>query len=131
MKEFQNLNPILKDNYFNNKFTQSRKTIAHENMKFLDKVPKKNLPELKLAKINMRPGSNSETEQSDNKISIKTGLKYIPLIPKNKKNVLVKKTELMFPKIKNETNKNFYTEKEKRFIAKELQKIKLYMELMM
>ena len=113
MKEFQNLNSILKDNYFNNKFTQNRKIIVHENMKFLDKLPKKNLPELRLTKINMRPGSNSETEQSDNKISIKTGLKYIPLIPKNKKNVLVKKTELMFPKIKNETNNNFYTEKEK------------------
>ena len=113
MKEFQNLNPILKDNYFNNKYTRSGKTIIYENMKYLDKAPKKNLPELKLAKINMRPGSNSETEQSDNKISIKTDLRYIPLIPKKKKNVLVKKTELMFPKIKNETNNDFYTEKEK------------------
>ena len=113
MKEFQNLNPILKDNYFNNKYTRSGKTIIYENMKYLDKAPKKDLPELKLAKINMRPGSNSETEQSDNKISIKTDLKYIPLIPKKKKNILVKKTELMFPKIKNETNNDFYTEKEK------------------
>jgi hypothetical protein len=109
MKEFQNINPILKDNYFNNKFSQNRKTIIYENMKLLDKYPKKNLPELRLTKIKMRPGSNPETEQNEpNKISRKTGLKYAPLIPKIQKNhALVKKTELMFPKIKNATNNNF------------------------
>ena len=113
MKEFQNWNPILKDNYFNNKYTQNKRAIIHENMKFLDNVPKKNLPELKLTKIKMRQ-FNSETEHNDNnKITIKTGLNYIPLIPKKKKNILVKKTELMFPKIKNETNNDFYIEKDK------------------
>ena len=119
MKEFQNINPILKDNYFNNKFSQNRKTIIYENMKLLDKYPKKNLPELRLTKIKMRPGSNPETEQNEhNKISRKTGLKYAPLIPKIQKNhALVKKTELMFPKIKNATNNNFYNERENNMIV--------------
>ena len=38
------MNPILKDNFFNNKYSQNIKTIIYENMKFLDKLPKKNLP---------------------------------------------------------------------------------------
>ena len=119
MKEFQNINPILKDNYFNNKYSQNRKTIMHENIKFLDKIPKKNLPELRLTKLKMRPTTNPETEHNEqnNKISRKTGLKYAPLIPKIQKNhALIKKTELMFPKIKNTTNNNFYNEQERNLI---------------
>ena len=107
------MNPILKDNFFNNKFSQNKKTIMYENIKFLDKIPKKNLPELRLTKLKMRPGTNPETENNEqNKISRKTGLKYAPLIPKIQKNhALVKKTELMFPKIKNATNNNFIMSK--------------------
>jgi protein phosphatase 2C family protein 2/3 len=119
MKEFQNINPILKDNYFNNKYSQNRKTIIHENIKFLDKIPKKNLPELRLTKLKMRPTTNPETENNEqnNKISRKTGLKYAPLIPKIQKNhALIKKTELMFPKIKNATNNNFCNEQERNLI---------------
>ena len=112
------MNPILKDNFFNNKFSQNKKTTTHENIKFLDKIPKKNLPELRLTKLKMRPGTNPETENNEqNKISRKTGLKYAPLIPKIQKNhALVKKTELMFPKIKNATNNNFYNEQEHNMI---------------
>ena len=110
------MNPILKDNFFNNKYSQNRKTIMYENIKFLDKMPKKNFPELRLTKIKSRPGTNPETEQNgqNNKISRKTGLKYAPLIPKIQKNhALVKKTELMFPKIKNSsTNNNFNNEQQ-------------------
>jgi protein phosphatase 2C family protein 2/3 len=119
MKEFQNINPILKDNYFNNKYSQNRKTIIHENIKFLDKIPKKNLPELRLTKLKMRPTTNPETEHNEqnNRISRKTGLKYAPLIPKIQKNhALIKKTELMFPKIKNATNNNFCNEQERNLI---------------
>ena len=112
------MNPILKDNFFNNKFSQNKKTTKHENIKFLDKIPKKNLPELRLTKLKIRPGTNPETENNEqNKISRKTGLKYAPLIPKIQKNhALVKKTELMFPKIKNATNNNFYNEQEHNMI---------------
>ena len=119
MKEFQNINPILKDNYFNNKYSKNRKTIMNENIKFLDKMPKKNLPELRLTKLKMRPTTNPETEHNEqnNRISRKTGLKYAPLIPKLQKNhALIKKTELMFPKIKNVTNNNFYNEQERNLI---------------
>ena len=88
MKEFQNMNPILKDNFFNNKYSQNRKTIKYENIKFLEKMPKKNFPELKLTKIKTRPVTNPETGQNEqnNKISRKTGLKYAPLIPKIQEN---------------------------------------------
>ena len=110
MKEFQNINPVLRDNFFGNKFPQNKRTIINENIKFLEKVPKKNLPELKLTKLalKIRPGSDPETEYNTlNKISRKTGLKYVPIIPKIQKNhALIKKTELMFPKIKNSLNNN-------------------------
>ena len=104
------MNPILKDNFFNNKFPQNRKTIANENIKILDKVPKKDLPELMLTNLKMRPGTEPETgNYNNNIINNKTGLKYYPIIPKIKKNnSLHKKTELKFPKIKNITNNNFY-----------------------
>ena len=108
MKEFQKMEPILKDNYVNNKFPlKQRNTI--ESVKFMDKLPKKNLPELKLTKIKIRPGSDPELETNKqnfpNKIGIKTGIKYTPLIPRIQKNhPQIKKTELMFPKIKSGVN---------------------------
>ena len=119
MKEFQNTNPVLKDNFMINKYPQDRKPIMHENIKFLDKLPKKNLPELRLTKIKMRPGSNPELENNGkNTISNKTGLKYAPLIPKAyKNNSLVRKTELMFPKIKNGKINNFGNEPERNMIV--------------
>ena len=119
MKEFQNTNPVLKDNFMINKYPQDRKPIMHENIKFLDKLPKKNLPELRLTKIKMRPGSNPELENNGkNTINNKTGLKYAPLIPKAyKNNSLIRKTELMFPKIKNGKINNFGNEPERNMIV--------------
>ena len=63
--------------------------------------------------MKIRPGSDPEKdnpkEKDKNKINTKTGLKYVPFIPKIHKNhTLIKKAELMFPKIKNATNTNFF-----------------------
>ena len=102
------MEPILKDNYVNNKFPfKQRNTL--ESVKLLDKLPKKNLPELRLTKIKIKPGSDQEVEPNkqnfQNKLGIKTGIKYSPLIPRIQKNhPQIKKTELMFPKIKSGTN---------------------------
>jgi protein phosphatase 2C family protein 2/3 len=102
------MEPILKDNYVNNKFPLKQRNTL-ESVKILDKLPKKNLPELKLTKIKIRPGSDPEVEPNkqnfQNKIGIKTGIKYTPLIPRIQNNhPQIKKTELMFPKIKNGAN---------------------------
>jgi hypothetical protein len=63
--------------------------------------------------MKISPGSDPEKdnpkEKDKNKINTKTGLKYVPFIPKIHKNhTLIKKAELMFPKIKNATNTNFF-----------------------
>ena len=113
MKEFHKTTSALKDNIIQNKFPQNRKSLAHENLKITEQSLKNNLPELKLTKLKIRPGSDPEKdnpkEKDKNKITTKTGLKYVPFIPKIHKNhTLIKKTELMFPKIKNATNTNFF-----------------------
>ena len=113
MKEFHKTTSALKDNLIQNKFPQNRKSLAHENLKITEQGLKNNLPELKLTKLKIRPGSDPEKdnpkEKDKNKITTKTGLKYVPFIPKIHKNhTLIKKTELMFPKIKNATNTNFF-----------------------
>ena len=111
MKEFHKTTSTLKDNLAQNKFVQNRRSLVHENLKITDQIPKNNLPELKLSKLKIRPGSDPEQDKpkEKNKISTKTGLKYVPFIPKaHKTNTLIKKAELMFPKIKNATNTNFF-----------------------
>ena len=113
MKEFHKTTSALKDNLIQSKFPHSRRSLAHENLKIIDQVPKNNLPELKLTKLKIRPGSDPEKDnpkdKDKNKITTKTGLKYIPFVPKMHKNhTLIKKAELMFPKIKNATNTNFF-----------------------
>ena len=113
MKEFHKTTSALKDNIIQNKFPNNRKSLAHENLKIIDQVPKNNLPELKLTKLKIRPGSDPEKDnpkdKDKNKITTKTGLKYVPFVPKMHKNhTLIKKAELMFPKIKNATNTNFF-----------------------
>ena len=115
MKEFHKTTSALKDNLLQNKFPQSRRSLVHESFKITDQLPKNNLPELKLTKLKIRPGSDPEQDhpKDKNKISIKTGLKYIPFIPKAHKNhTLIKKAELMFPKIKNATNTNFFEQQQ-------------------
>ena len=113
MKEFHKTTSALKDNLIQSKFPHSRRSLAHENLKIIDQVPKNNLPELKLTKLKIRPGSDPEKDnpkdKDKNKITTKTGLKYVPFVPKMHKNhTLIKKAELMFPKIKNATNTNFF-----------------------
>ena len=113
MKEFHKTTSALKDNIIQSKFPPNRKSLAHENLKITDQALKNNLPELKLTKMKIRPGSDPEKdnpkEKDKNKINTKTGLKYVPFIPKIHKNhTLIKKAELMFPKIKNATNTNFF-----------------------
>ena len=84
MKEFHKTTSTLKDNLAQNKFVQNRRSLVHENLKITDQIPKNNLPELKLSKLKIRPGSDPEQEKpkEKNKISTKTGLKYVPFIPK-------------------------------------------------
>ena len=113
MKKFHKTTSALKDNLIQSKFPHSRRSLAHENLKIIDQVPKNNLPELKLTKLKIRPGSDPEKDnpkdKDKNKITTKTGLKYVPFVPKMHKNhTLIKKAELMFPKIKNATNTNFF-----------------------
>ena len=115
MKEFHKTTSTLKDNLAQNKFVQNRRSLVHENLKITDQIPKNNLPELKLSKLKIRPGSDPEQDKpkEKNKISTKTGLKYVPFIPKaHKNNTLIKKAELMFPKIKNATNTNFFEQQQ-------------------
>ena len=112
------MNPILKDNFFNSKNIQNRKTITNENIKIVDKgpKPKKDLPELKLTNLKIRPGTEPETDNFiKNKLSNKTGIKYYPIIPKIQNNNY-KNTELKFPKIKNMSNHNLYIEQDKNMI---------------
>ena len=114
MKEFHKTTSTLKDNLMQNKFPQSRRSLAHENIKITDQIPKNNLPELKLTKLKIRPGSDPENLQKEKtKINNKTCLKYAAFIPKVHKNhALIRKAELMFPKIKNATNTNFFEQQQ-------------------
>ena len=111
MKEFHKTSSPLNNNLIQNKFPQNKKSLVHENLKITDQIPKNNLPELKLGKSKMRssPDPEQNHQREKNRISTKTGLKFIPFISKqNKNNSLIKKSELMFPKIKNATNSNFF-----------------------
>ena len=112
--------PFFKDNFLPNKFPQTRRSSKQESIKITDQLPKKNLPELKLTKMKLRPGSDPELEtKNKNKINNKTGLKYVPFIANMNRNFNhIKKTDLMFPKIKNainkinKTNNNFFDQQE-------------------
>ena len=107
MKEFHKPIQVFKDNFLQDKFPQTRRSSKQESLKIIDLQPKKNLPELKLAKAKIRPGSDPELEPKEkHKISNKTGLKYVPFIANMNKNYkTIKKSELMFPKIRNVMNK--------------------------
>ena len=120
MKEFHKQTPNFKEYFLSKKFPQSRRTSKQESIKLTDQLQKKNLPELKLTKVKIRPGSDNEIEQKEkSKICNKTGLKYVPFIANISKNYkVIKRAELMFPKIRNainkinKTNTNFYEQKE-------------------
>ena len=80
-----------------------------DNAKIPEKIPKKNLPELKLIKLKSRLDYDSENDfrgKSINNINIQQ-INVKTNIPKKKKSrSLMKKNELVFPKINNNNNNN-------------------------
>ena len=117
LKEFQKINPNLKDNITHNiKYQTIKKMTNFDNTKIPEKLPKKNLPELKLIKLKSRLDYDSENEyrgKSINNINIQQ-LNVKTNLPKKKKSrSLMKKNELVFPKINN--NLNEYDVSDKRF----------------
>ena len=108
-KDLQKLNPNLKDNIANNIKYQGIKKMANvDNMKIPEKIQKKNLPELKLTKLKTRPDTETENEyrgKSINNTNIQLNTKNpTNLIRKKKSHSLMKKNELVFPKINNNIN---------------------------
>ena len=108
LKDFQKINPNLKDNLTNNIKYQTIKKIGNiDNAKIPEKVPKKNLPELKLMKLKSRFEYDTENDyrgKSINNINIQQ-LNVKTNLPKKKKSrSLMKKNELVFPKINNNNN---------------------------
>ena len=62
-KDLQKINSNIKDNLTNNtKYQGIKKMNNIDNMKIPEKIPKKNLPELKLAKLKTRPDSESDND---------------------------------------------------------------------
>ena len=117
LKEFQKINPNLKDNITHNiKYKTIKKMTNFDNAKIPEKLQKKNLPELKLIKLKSRLDYDSENEyrgKSINNINIQQ-LNVKTNLPKKKKSrSLMKKNELVFPKINN--NLNEYDVSDKRF----------------
>ena len=112
--KLQKITPNLKDNITNNIKHQGMKKMANiDNMKTQEKIQKKNLPEIKLAKIKTKPDSDSENEHRGKNIN-NTNL---PLNNKNllnlkkKSHSLMKKNELIFPKINSNMNELDYDKK--------------------
>ena len=108
LKDFQKINPNLKDNLTNNIKYQTIKKIGNiDSAKIPEKVPKKNLPELKLMKLKSRLEYDTENDyrgKSINNINIQQ-LNVKTNLPKKKKSrSLMKKNELVFPKINNNNN---------------------------
>ena len=110
LKDFQKINPNLKDNMTHNvKYQTIKKMTNFDNAKIPEKIPKKNLPELKLIKLKSRLDYDSENDfrgKSINNINIQQ-INVKTNIPKKKKSrSLMKKNELVFPKINNNNNNN-------------------------
>ena len=108
LKDFQKINPNLKDNMTHNvKYQTIKKMTNFDNAKIPEKIPKKNLPELKLIKLKSRLDYDSENDyrgKSINNINIQQ-LNVKTNMPKKKKSrSLMKKNELVFPKINNNNN---------------------------
>ena len=110
LKDFQKINPNLKDNINNNiKYQGIKKLTNIDNAKIQEKIQKKKFPELKLTKIKTIQDSESENEyrgKSINNINIQQlNVKNPSNLPKKKKShSLMKKNELVFPKINNNIN---------------------------
>ena len=110
LKDLQKINPNLKDNINNNiKYQGIKKLTNIDNAKIQEKIQKKKFPELKLTKIKTIQDSESENEyrgKSINNINIQQlNVKNPSNLPKKKKShSLMKKNELVFPKINNNIN---------------------------
>ena len=110
LKDLQKINPNLKDNINNNiKYQGIKKLTNIDNAKIQEKIQKKKFPELKLKKIKTIQDSESENEyrgKSINNINIQQlNVKNPSNLPKKKKShSLMKKNELVFPKINNNIN---------------------------
>ena len=117
--KLQKITPSLKDNIANNIKYQGMKKITNtDNMKTQEKIQKKNLPEIKLAKIKTKSDSESENEQRGRNINnTNMQLNNNNLLNKKKKShSLMKKKELVvFPKINNNNNINEFDNYEKKF----------------
>lgn len=88
LKDFQKINPNLKDNMTHNvKYQTIKKMTNFDNAKIPEKIPKKNLPELKLIKLKSRLDYDSENDfrgKSINNINIQQ-INVKTNIPKKKK----------------------------------------------
>ena len=120
LKDFQKINPNLKDNLTHNiKFQTIKKMTNFDNAKIPEKAPKKNLPELKLMKIKSRLDYDTENDyrgKSINNINIQQINVKTNLPKKKKSRSSMKKSELVFPKINNNNNNlNEIDTFEKRF----------------
>ena len=108
-KDLQKINSNIKDNLSNNmKYQGIKKMNNIDNMKIPEKIPKKNLPELKLTKLKTRPDSESDNDyrgKSINNTNTQLNSKNPSNITRKKKShSLMKKNELVFPKINNNIN---------------------------
>ncbi len=112
LKDLQKITPNLKDNITNNIKYQGIKKISNiDNMKTQEKIQKKNLPELKLAKIKTKPDSDSENEYRGKSINNKQ-INNKNLLSKKKKSLSLRKiNDLVFPKINNNINEFDYYDK--------------------
>ena len=109
IKELQKLNSTRKDNYINT--SKCQRSTMYDNIRFMDKIPKKNLPELRLTKIKIRSESENENElrgkninNTNSQIAYKTATHQLTKKQKSQSSL---KKEFMFPKIKNSSNNNF------------------------
>ena len=112
LKDLQKITPSLKDNITNNIKYQGIKKISNiDNMKTQEKIQKKNLPELKLAKIKTKPDSDPENEYRGKSINNKQLNNKSLLSKKKKSHSLRKINDLVFPKINNNINEFDYYDK--------------------
>ena len=105
LKDLQKITPAIKTNSNYNKNLMSKRLSNIDNLKL---YPKKALPELKLTKFKSRPDSENENEirgKSLNKNQNQTK-KTNSVVKKQKSYSLLKKKEVIFPKINSNNNGN-------------------------
>ena len=121
LKDLQKINSSFKDNIPNSiKYQGIKKFVNIDNMKMQEKT-KKNLPELKLTKLKKRPDTEFENDyrgKSINNTNIQLNVKkHQNHSKKQKSHSLMKKNDIIFPKISNK-NLGEYGSFDKRFDIK-------------